>query len=74
MGIEELDGRVDTLERLVGGHESDGLRTDIQVVGEALQRIRRVLADLVDAADVDADDYAEDLARLETLGKMVRLS
>jgi len=53
--LEELDDRVNTLEQQVGGHESDGMRSDIQLVGEALGIIRRVLADLVDAADVDAE-------------------
>jgi len=55
MSSDELEDRISTLEQYVGGHESNGMRSDIQLVGEALGIIRRVLADLVDAADVDAE-------------------
>ena len=72
--LEELDDRVNTLEQQVGGHESDGMRSDIQLVGEALGIIRRVLADLVDAADVDAGEYTEDLERLTTIEHLVTFS
>jgi hypothetical protein len=74
MSISELEDRVSTLEQYVGGHESDGMRSDIQLVGEALGIIRRVLADLVDAADVDASEYTDDLTRLTTIEHLVTFS
>ena len=67
MSSDELEDRISTLELYVGGHESDGMRSDIQLVGEALGIIRRVLRDLVDAADVDAGEYTDDLTRLNTI-------
>lgn len=70
----ELEDRIDTLEMYVGGNESAGMRSDIQLVGEALGIIRRVLADLVDAADVDASEYTDDLERLTTIEHLVKFS
>jgi hypothetical protein len=72
--LEELDDRVNTLEQQVGGHESDGMRSDIKLIGEALEIIGRVLSDLVDAADVDAGEFAEDLERLTTIEHLVTFS
>ena len=57
----------------VGGHESDGMRSDIKLIGEALGIIGRVLADLVDAADVDGE-FTEDLERLTTIEHLVTFS
>jgi len=74
MSISELDDRISTLEQYVGGHESDGMRSDIQLVGEALRIIGRVLADLVDAADVDAGEFTDDLERLMTIEHLVTFS
>lgn len=74
MNLEEHDERIDKLESLVGGHESDGMREAISSAGEALQIVKRILADLVDAANVDADEYAEDLTRLQTLAAMVKFN
>lgn len=74
MSISELDDRISTLEQYVGGHESDGMRSDIQLIGEALGIIRRVLADLVDAADVDTSEYTDDLERLTTIEHLVTFS
>ena len=74
MSSDELEDRISTLEQYVGGHESDGMRSDIQLVGEALGIIRRVLTDLVDAADVDAGEYTDDLTRLKTIEHMVTFS
>jgi hypothetical protein len=74
MSSDELEDRISTLELYVGGHESDGMRSDIQLVGEALGIIRRVLRDLVDAADVDAGEYTDDLTRLKTIEHMVTFS
>ena len=74
MSSDELEDRISTLEQYVGGHESNGMRSDIQLVGEALGIIRRVLADLVDAADVDAGEYTDDLTRLKTIEHMVTFS
>ena len=70
----ELEDRISTLEQYVGGHESNGMRSDIQLVGEALGIIRRILADLVDAADVDASEFTEDLERLTTIEHLVTFS
>ena len=72
--LEELDDRVNTLEQQVGGHESDGMRSDIKLIGEALEIIGRVLSDLVDAADVDAGEFTEDLERLTTIEHLVTFS
>jgi len=36
--------------------------------------IRRILADLVDAADVDASEFTEDLERLTTIEHLVTFS
>jgi hypothetical protein len=70
----ELEDRITILEMLVGGHESDGMRSDIKLIGEALGIIGRVLADLVDAADVDAGEFTEDLERLTTIEHLVTFS
>ena len=72
--MSELDGRISTLEQNVGGYESDGLRSDIQLTGEALGIIRRVLVDLVEATGVDASEYADDLDRLEAIERMLTFS
>jgi len=74
MSSDELEDRISTLELYVGGHESDGMRSDIKLVGEALGIIRRILADLVDAADVDAGEFTEDLERLTTIEHLVTFS
>jgi hypothetical protein len=74
MSSDELEDRINTLEMYVGGHESDGMRSDIKLVGEALGIIRRILADLVDAADVDAGEFTEDLERLTTIEHLVTFS
>ena len=79
MSSDELEDRINTLEMFVGGHESDGMRSDIKLIGEALGIIGRVLADLVDAADVDAADvdageFTEDLERLTTIEHLVTFS
>ena len=36
MSSDELEDRINTLEMFVGGHESDGMRSDIKLIGEAL--------------------------------------
>lgn len=74
MDIEELEERVSTLETYVDGRESSGLRSDIQLIGEALNIIRRILTDLVDALNVDAGEYTEDLERLETIERFATFS
>ncbi len=74
MSSDELEDRINTLEMFVGGHESDGMRSDIKLIGEALGIIGRVLADLVDAADVDAGEFTEDLERLTTIEHLVTFS
>ncbi len=74
MSISELDDRISTLEQYVGGHESDGMRSDIQLIGEALGIIRRVLTDLVDAVGVDTSEYTDDLERLTTIENLVTFS
>ena len=43
MSSDELEDRINTLEMFVGGHESDGMRSDIKLIGEALGIIGRVL-------------------------------
>ena len=73
MSSDELEDRINTLEMFVGGHESDGMRSDIKLIGEALGIIGRVLADLVDAADVDGE-FTEDLERLTTIEHLVTFS
>jgi arginase family enzyme len=73
--LEELDDRVNTLEQQVGGHESDGLRSDIRLIGEAIGIIRRILADLVEATpEADQDEYTDDLERLTTIEHLTKFS
>jgi hypothetical protein len=74
MSSDELEDRINILEMLVGGHESDGMRSDIKLIGEALGIIGRVLVDLIDAADVDAGEFTEDLERLTTIEHLVTFS
>lgn len=71
----EMEERVQLLESNVGAHESDGLRTDIQVIGEALDIVRRVLGDLVDVIDSKhASEYVQDLERLDEISKLTLFS
>lgn len=72
MSTDDFEDRISALEQQVGGHESDGLRTDLQSVGEALGIIRRVLADLVEADNVDTAEYSDDLARLKAIEHMLK--
>ena len=74
MSINEFEDRISTLEVYVGGHESDGMRSDIQLIGEALGIIRRVLSDLVEAAGVDTNEYSDDIERLTTIEHLVTFS
>ena len=74
MDISELEDRISALENNVGGHESDGLRTDIQLIGEALGIIRNILNDLVDTENVDTAEIRDDLERLTTIEHLTRFS
>jgi hypothetical protein len=71
MEISELEDRVSTLEQYVDGRESSGLRSDIQMIGEAINIIRRILTDLVAASNVELEEYAEDLDRLDAIEKFM---
>lgn len=72
---EDFEDRISTLEQQVGGHESDGLRSDVQLIGEALGIIRRILTDLVEATpEADDDEYTEDLDRLKTIEHLTKFS
>ena len=50
----------------------DTLRSDLQLAGEALERVWGVLDDMLEAFEVDRGEYEEDLARIQELGRMLR--
>jgi hypothetical protein len=44
---------------------------DLGHVAEALSRVRGILADLIDEADADPDEYADDLDRLDEIAALL---
>lgn len=67
---ESIDERLDFVESRLT--ELSEVPNNVSLIGEALMIIRGVLADLVDAAGVDSDEYIDDLGRLDQLAHIIR--
>jgi hypothetical protein len=67
---KDLSEQVDALESRVT--EVEDVRNDQVLISDALNVIRRVLADLIDASPVDASEYEDDLDNLSRIEHLIR--
>lgn len=71
MESNELEERLSAAEHL--SYEIEDVRGSMQLVGEALQKLARVLRDVVGATDgADMDEYEDDLDRLDQIGHLIQ--